>query len=318
MGRRIGLVVNPTAGKNRGAVLGASVAQRLRAAGHEVVDLSDESYAAARDRALGALATGLDVLAVVGGDGMAHLGVNLCAGTPTPLALVAAGTGNDVARGLGLPVHDPVAAVDLLSTGTVRRIDAIRQAGVPAQDAQDGPSWPAPWFVGVLGAGFDSLVNERANTWSWPRGRMRYNLAIARELPMFRPIPYAVTVDGVRHETAAMLVVVGNGQSYGGGMRVLPNALFDDGAADVMILHTVSTLEFLRVFPRVFQGAHLSHPAVEVLRGREITLEADGIVAYADGERFAALPLTVEVVPEALSVLVPSGGGHPAYRPDVA
>jgi diacylglycerol kinase (ATP) len=294
--RRVGLVVNPTSGKNRGMSLGLEVAHRLRAAGHEVLDLSDETYAAARDRALGAIAQGLDVLAVVGGDGMVHLGVNLAAETRTPLAVIAAGTGNDVARGLGLPVHDPVRAADLVTTGVPRSIDAVRyvdEHGVRR------------WYAGVLGAGFDSLVNERANTWPWPKGQMRYNLAILRELPLFRAIPYAITVDGVRQETRAMLVVVANGPSYGGGMRVAPDARFDDGLADVVILHEISTLEFLKVFPKVFSGRHLGHPAVEVLRGRQVTLEAEGIVAYADGERFAPLPLTLETVPGAVTVLAP-------------
>ena len=297
MSKRIGLVVNPTSGKNRGMSLGLEVAHRLRAAGHEVLDLSDESYAAARDRALGAIAQGIDVLAVVGGDGMAHLGIDLVAGTTVPLALIAAGTGNDIARGLGLPVHDPVHAADLVTTGVPRTIDAVRHVDAHGQ---------ARWFGGVLGAGFDSLVNERANTWPWPKGQMRYNLAILRELPLFRAIPYAVTVDGVRHETRAMLVAVGNGPSYGGGMQVLPDARMDDGLLDVLVLHEISTLEFLKVFPKVFKGAHTSHPAVEVLRGREVTLEAAGIVAYADGERFAPLPLTVEVMPGAVTVLAPS------------
>ena len=297
MSKRIGLVVNPTSGKNRGMSLGLEVAHRLRAAGHEVLDLSDETYAAARDRALGAIAQGIDVLAVVGGDGMAHLGVNLAAGTTVPLALIAAGTGNDIARGLGLPVHDPVRAADLVTTGVPRMIDAVRSI-----DEHGGTRW----FGGVLGAGFDSLVNERANTWPWPKGQMRYNLAILRELPLFKAIPYVVTVDGVRHETRAMLVAVGNGTSYGGGMQVVPDAQMDDGLVDVLVLHEISTLEFLKVFPSVFKGAHVGHPAVEILRGREVTLEATGIVAYADGERFGPLPVRLEVVPGAVTVLAPS------------
>jgi diacylglycerol kinase (ATP) len=295
--KRVGLVVNPTSGKNRGMALGLEVAQRMRASGHDVVDLSDETYAAARDRALGAIAQGLDVLAVVGGDGMVHLGVELAAETKTTLAIIAAGTGNDVARGLGLPVHDPVRAADLVTTGVPRTIDAVRH--VDAHGVRH-------WYVGVLGAGFDSLVNERANTWPWPKGQMRYNLAILRELPLFKAIPYVLTVDGVRHETKAMLVAVGNGPSYGGGMQVLPDARFDDGLLDVLLLHELSTLEFLKVFPKVFKGAHVGHPAVEIIRGRSVTLEAEGIVAYADGERFATLPLTVEVVPGAVTVLAPA------------
>src|SRR6476620_10251028 len=195
--------------------LGIEVAQRMRAAGHEVLDLSDESYAAARDRALGAIHQGLDVLAVVGGDGMVHLGVNLAAETKTTLAVIGAGTGNDVARGLGLPVHDPVRAADVVTTGVPRTLDAVRWVD---------PHGESHWYAGVLGAGFDSLVNERANTCPWPKGQMRYNLAILRELPGFKAIPYAITIDGVRHETRAMLVVVANGPSYGGGMLVAPDA----------------------------------------------------------------------------------------------
>jgi diacylglycerol kinase (ATP) len=294
MGSRVGLVVNPTSGRNRGAIIGIQVAEGLVRAGHEVIDLSGLSAVSASAKAVAAIAEGIDVLAVTGGDGMVHLGVNLCAGTGLPLAIVAAGTGNDFARGLGLPLHDPASAVDIITRGLLRRVDAVRNV-VPGVGGQ--------WFAGVLGAGFDAVVNERANHWSWPRGQARYNLAMLRELPVFRPIPYVVEVDGVRHDTEAMLVVVGNGASYGGGMRVTPDALLDDGLADVLILHRISIPAFLRVFPQVYRGTHVTHPAVEIVRGRRVRLEAPGIVAYADGERFAPLPLDLEVVPGALTVL---------------
>ncbi len=295
MTKRIGLIINPTADKGRGAAIGAEVAACLAAEGHEVLDLSGENGASARARAMAGVASGLDVLAVTGGDGTVNLGVNLCAGTETVLAIVAAGTGNDIARALQLPVHDALAAAAVIGRGTVRTIDAGRHT-----DA--GGGWH--WFAGVLGAGFDSVVNERANTWGWPKGRMRYNLAIARELPVFKPIPYVIEVDGVRHSTQAMLVAVGNGPSYGGGMMVCPDASFEDGMFDVLVVHQISTIEFLKVFPKVFSGKHVGHPAVEILRGREVRLEASGIVSYADGERFAPLPMTCENVPGALNVLV--------------
>lgn len=294
MGSRVGLVVNPTSGKNRGAVVGAEVAARLSMAGHEVLDLSGLSAASAAEKARIAIGEGIDVLAVTGGDGMVHLGVNLCAGTKVPLAIIAAGTGNDFAEALGLPIQDPASAVDIISRGITRNVDAVRSVT---------PTGGAQWFAGVMGAGFDALVNERANRWTWPKGQMRYNLAMLRELPVFKPIPYAVEVDGVRHETEAMLVAVGNGTSYGGGMKVTPDAELDDGLADVLILHRISVPAFLRVFPKVYSGAHVTHPAVEILRGRRVRLEAAGIVAYADGERFAPLPLELEVVPGALTVL---------------
>ena len=295
MTKRIGLIVNPTSDKGRGAAIGAEVAARLAADGHGVVDLSDRSGPSARDRAVAGIASGIDVLAVTGGDGTVNLGVNLCAGTATVLAIVAAGTGNDIARALHLPLHDAKAAAKVIASGTVRTIDAGRHI------AAHGSSH---WFVGVLGAGFDSVVNERANTWGWPRGRMRYNLAIARELPVFKPIPYVIEVDGVRQQTQAMLVAVANGPSYGGGMMVCPDASFEDGMFDVLVVHEISTVEFLKVFPRVFSGRHVGHPAVQILRGKEVRLEATGIVSYADGERFVPLPMTCQNVSGALNVLV--------------
>ncbi len=295
MTMRVGLVVNPTAGRGRGARMGEEAASGLEAAGCTVVHLSAGSAAEASARARAAAAEGsIDALVASGGDGMAHLGANVCAGTGLPLGIIATGTGNDIARELGLPVQDPVASVRRIVDGTTRAVDAARHTGV------DGAQ---RWFVGVLAAGFDAVVNERANQWRWPKGQMRYNLAMLRELPVFRPIQYVIEVDGTRHDTAAMLVAVGNGPAYGGGMRVVPTADFEDGLADVLVLHELRIPEFLRVFPRVFSGSHVEHPSVEVIRGRHVRLEATGIVGYADGERFGPLPLDIEVVPGALAVL---------------
>ena len=292
---RVGLLTNPTAGRGRGAAYGAQTAAALRAAGHEVVDLSGPDEATAARQAREALdAYRVDVLTVVGGDGMVHLGANLCADRATPLAVVAAGTGNDNARELGLPLRDPLGAAALVTAGRTRAVDLGRCVTSAGETR---------WWVGVLGGGFDSVVNERAARMRWPRGPMRYNVAVARELPVFRPIPYVVTVDGERNATDAMLVAVANGPAFGGGMRVAPDASYDDGLLDVVILHRVSRAEFVRVFPKVFKGTHVSHPRVEIVRGRRIRLEAPGIVTQADGERFEPLPLDLEVVPGALAVV---------------
>jgi diacylglycerol kinase (ATP) len=292
---RVGLIVNPTSGKNTGARIGAEALTLLRAADVDIVDLSAADARNALAKGREAITAGrVDALVVTGGDGMVHLGVNLCAGTGVPLGVIAAGTGNDIARELGLPVRDAAKAVERILAGGTRVVDAARHTTATGE---------ARWFVGVLAAGFDAVVNERANTWRWPKGPMRYNLAILRELPVFRAIPYVLELDGRRLETEAMLVAVGNGPAYGGGMRVTPDASFDDGLLDVLLLRRISTPEFLRVFPSVFKGTHTSHPAVEVLQARSVRLEATGIVSYADGERFAPLPMTIDVVPGALTVL---------------
>ena len=103
-----------------------------------------------------------------------------------------------------------------------------------------------------------------------------------------------------------MLVAVGNGVSYGGGMKVCPGARIDDGLLHVTVLGKIGKVEFLRVFPRVYKGTHVTHPAVEVLVGREVRLSAPGAIAYADGERVAPLPVTATCVPGALRMLVPA------------
>ena len=292
---RLGLIVNPTSGKNTGARIGTEALTLLRAAGTDILDLSAADARSAMEQGRAAIAAGaVDRIVVAGGDGMVHLGANLCAGTGVPLGIIAAGTGNDIARELGLPVRDAAKAVERILDGGTRLVDAARHTMASGEDR---------WFLGVLAAGFDAVVNERANQWRWPKGPMRYNLAIMRELPLFRAIPYVLELDGIRMETEAMLVAVGNGPAYGGGMRVTPGAEFDDGLLDVLVLHKISTAEFLRVFPTVFKGTHVTHPKVQVLRARTVRLEATGIVSYADGERFAALPMTMEVVPGALTVL---------------
>ena len=303
------VAVNPTAGGGRGAaaaVDGVAVLQggdartdaRIRA---EVL-VADDAHTL-RERVRGALEAGADALVVVGGDGMVHLGVNLVAGTTTPLGIVAVGTGNDNARELGLPVGDPTAAARVVRDALIgdhrRAVDAARW--------QDDTG-ASGWFSGVLSAGFDSIVNERANGWSWPRGRLRYDLAIVRELPVFHARGYTIEVDGVRRTTGAVLVAVGNGPAYGGGMRICHGAAMDDGLLDLVIAGPMPRRALIRLFPKVFRGEHLGHPAVTLTRARTVRIEAPGIVGYADGERLAPLPMSCEVVPSALRLLgAPTG-----------
>ena len=123
---RIGMVINPTSGKNTGGRIGTEAATLLRARGHEIVDLSGMDADSARGRAREALAQGrIDRLVVSGGDGMVHLGLNLCAQTDVPLGIIAAGTGNDIARELGLPVRNAIEAVERIERGTARRVDLL-------------------------------------------------------------------------------------------------------------------------------------------------------------------------------------------------
>ena len=291
MPEQIALLTNPTSGKGRGGRISATVAARLRDAGLAVRELVGRDADEALDLARATVVEGVGTLAVVGGDGMVHLAVQALAGSQTRLGLVPAGTGNDVARYLDLPRKDVLAATDVLIGGKERTIDLARVG--------------SKYFVTVLAAGFDAKVNERANQMTWPRGQMRYNLATIAELRTFEPIPYVLDLDGEEHRFEAMMVAVGNGPSFGGGLRITEGALLDDGLLDVVVIRPMSKTALVRTYPKLFKGTHVHHPEYRHYPARTVTIAAPGVVAYADGERIGALPLTVEVVPHALRVLVP-------------
>ncbi|WP_454811049.1 diacylglycerol/lipid kinase family protein [Paenarthrobacter nitroguajacolicus] len=296
MPKKIAVAINPAASFGRGRNAGHQAVGLLRAAGLDVVVLEADDYDALRRAVDVTLAAGVEALVVVGGDGIVHLGVNALAGMDIPLGIVPAGTGNDVARLLALPLNDTGAAcrrlLAALETGG-RRIDVGRVAA----------GGETSYFAGVLSAGFDAAVNERANSWRWPRGKSRYNLAMLRELVSYRRITYTVTADDVAWRQPALLISVANGQFIGGGMQITPDAVPDDGWLDMFVVKPLSRLSFLAVFPKVFAGKHTSHPAVEIKRVRKVQLDAESVVAYADGERIAELPVVVDLVPAGLWVL---------------
>ncbi|WP_395658021.1 diacylglycerol kinase [Nocardioides sp.] len=287
--REIVLLTNPTAGKGRGARARDAASARLQAAGVRVRTIEGRDADEALDLARSAVADGTDALVLCGGDGLVHLGIQAAGGTSTPIGIIPAGTGNDVARYFDIPRKDPVAAAEQLLAGTGRTVDLARSGST--------------YFVTVLAAGFDAIVNERANRMTWPKGQMRYNIATLAELRTFEPLPYTLELDGVTHTLDAMLVAVGNGPSFGGGLRITEGAILDDGLLDVVIIKPMSKMGLVRTYPKLFKGTHVTHPAYEHHRVRTVTVAAPGIVSYADGERFGPLPLTVECAAGALTVL---------------
>jgi diacylglycerol kinase (ATP) len=284
------MLVHPGSGRGRGARNAAVAEPRLRDAGFRVRRLQGRDGDEARELARQAVDSGVETLVVVGGDGLVHLALQSLAHSPTRLGIIPSGTGNDAARYFDIPRKDPRAAADVVIAGRERTVDVART----------GPTY----FLCVLSAGFDAIVNERANAMRWPRGQMKYNIATLAELRTFRPLPYVLDLDGSTKNVNAMMVAVGNGRSFGGGLRITEGALLDDGMLDVVLFHPISKPDLVRTYPRLFNGTHTTHPAYEHHRVREVTVAAPGIVAYADGERLGPLPLTISAVPSALRVLV--------------
>ena len=291
MPQEIALLTNPTSGKGKGGRVHADVLPRLRDAGFVVRNLIGRDVDEALDLARQCVSDSVETLVVVGGDGMVHLALQAVASSGTRLGIVPAGTGNDVARYFDLPRKDTAAAADVVIRGKERTVDLARIGST--------------YYVTVLAAGFDAIVNERANQMTWPKGQMRYNLATVAELRTLKPIPYVVELDGQQQRFEATLVAVGNGPSFGGGLRITEGAVLDDGLLDVVWFRPLSRRELLKSYPKLFKGTHVQHPDYRHQHARKVTIAAPGITAYADGERIGPLPLTVEVAPLALRVLVP-------------
>ena len=300
--RRFTLLVNPSAGNGQAHRHAGIVERRLRQAGvsvevwaadsaEQLSAWADEAVASAgADRAAGRP----HVVVAVGGDGTVHLVLQAIGSTGVPMGVVAAGSGDDAARAWGLPRDEPDASADVLLHGLPGRVDLV--------GARCRGMTPV-WFATVLATGFDARVSERALGLRSVPARIRYVAALLAELRSFQPLTYELTLDDQHVQVEAMLVAVANSASYGGGMRICPDAEPDDGLLDVLVLETVPTAELLRVFPRVYRGTHTSHPAVSVRRVRAVTVDAPGIVAFADGEPVAPLPLTARSHPQGLVVI---------------
>ena len=278
------VVINPVSGSGKGAILGTEAAGFFseRRLSYQIIT------ATSADKLRSNLAEFLDSnvgliegVVAVGGDGLVHLVLQMVVPRRIPFSAIPAGTGNDFVRALGWRLDEIKIQLNTVVSTPPAAID------LGLVDSE--------WFGAVLSTGFDSVVNEKANKMNWPKGPMKYNLAIALELPRFKPLKYTIELDNQVIETEAMLIAVGNGGSYGGGMKVCPDAVMSDGLFDVMVLRPVSKVEFVRVFPTVFSGKHINHKQVDIYRTKRVSLHAPA-VAYADGERIGGLPVRAECI----------------------
>ena len=291
---KILFLVNPFSGRGRARDRAIRGVNRVRTQGHEALELSIPNLNDALHSARLLLKQeNFDALIVVGGDGSVHNALPLATEFNIPFAVIPSGTGNDFARVTGVSKLSPEAIVDLVLTGAPQTYDLGRVKHPSGEKI----------FIQVLSTGFDSKVNERANEYKRLSGKFKYVVATLREIFPYKASQFRFSVDGAMYERKAMLLAVANGPTYGGGMEIVPHANGQDGKLDLLLLNEVPKFEFIKVFPKVFSGKHITHPAVELFSGREISIEAD-VVAYADGEHIGNLPISITVLPGAVKTWI--------------
>lgn len=290
-------VVNPAAGRGKARTTWAGIAPLAAQYGATVQFTERPGHAT--DLARRAADAGCERVVAVGGDGTISEVANGLIGTGAALAVIPSGTGNDLCRTLNIP-RNGVEAAQLALTGDTRAIDVGEVAG-------------GRYFVNIVGVGFDAEVTRATNAFpKYLGGTVPYILGILKTLWRYSPTPMEIDVDGRRYDRKVLLMAVGVAQSYGGGMRILPDAILDDGLFDVCISGDVGRMEVLGLVPKLYSGGHVGHPKVEFARGTQISIRSSVPVAvHADGDVIGELPQTFSIHPGALQVV---SGVQPGLR----
>jgi diacylglycerol kinase (ATP) len=248
---------------------------------------------------------GATTLVVVGGDGTVHEAVNglMRSGRSdeVALAIVPRGTGKDFARSARIP-SGAAEALAAARGGAVRELDA----GRARYTAPDGSQAEA-YFANFAGAGISGAIARRANASSKAMGgRMSFLVATLTVFARWRAVEMTAVVGEERRSGPMFEVLAMNGDYTAGGMWMAPGARADDGQLDVVVIGDVTKTDFVRTFPKIYRGRHLSHPKIELLRGTAVRVESrHPLPVVLDGEQPGTTPAEFEVVPRALRVRVP-------------
>ena len=290
---RIIVLVNPNAGrgKARSVLRDALEVVRRKGIAADVQESRDAEHL--RQLARRAAAEKPDAVVSLGGDGTQHYVLNGMMGSEIPLGIIPCGSGNDLAKGLGIPTQ-PRAAAEALCAGATRRVD-LGQAGNTV-------------FSCIAGAGFDSVVTRYANERVRRlKGSAAYAWSILRSLKYYRPEPLEIVSDVQRFSGEVIFAVVGNNVSYGGGIHLTPRAQLDDGLLDVCVVPYMGKWELLRWVPSAYGGQHLRHPRIIYFQTPMVSFKSSSrLELFGDGEFIQELPATIAVVPRGLSVIVPN------------
>ena len=291
MARTAVLVYNPGSGRQRDRFHSVTrMVDALRQLGIAVTPRTTAGPADATRLTADALAVGVDLVIVHGGDGTVNEAIQPLVGTPTPLAVWPSGTSNVLARELGLPGSLDL-MVRVIATGALRRV-SVGRAG-------------ERYFLLMAGVGLDAdMLRSVHPGLKRLTGEGAYWMAGLRQLTDWHPVHFLVETEAGQH--SATFAVVANAASYGGGLRFAPEARMDDDLLDVCLFDATQRHRFARYLAAAFTGSHLGMPGVTYLKTRRVVVHGDASrFVQVDGELLGPLPVTFECVPDALSLVVP-------------
>jgi diacylglycerol kinase (ATP) len=296
--RDIFVIVNPASGGGRGARAQAAVASLLADRGRPAEFVRSQSGDDIREHATRAASQGFRHVVALGGDGALHHLIEGILGTNAIAGFFPAGTGNDIARALGIP-SNPVAAANAFLRAEPRAVDVVR--------VQFGDGRTAH-FIGAGGLGMDAAAAHLANTQfkAWP-GVTRYLAGLFQAYFRERLFELSTEIDGVAWTGRILFGAVANANSYGSGVRIAPDARMDDGWLDVALVGNVRLLRLLKAIPIVLTSGDLrSFPEVQRFRCRKIAMRTDRAArVHGDGEALGESPVVFEVLPGAIRIMAP-------------
>ncbi len=276
----IKVLVNMAAGRGMVSKVMAEVESILvqNKVEHEVLMPATETEASALAAQLAA--TGDQRIVVVGGDGTVRSIAVEMVSKPGIMAIVPAGSGNDYAKALRLPIGDLPACV----TSAISREPIQADAGRVHVESSDGKKHDG-FFVNTLGVGIDAAIAYRSQRIRWLRGFPLYLLALLQVLPGYRPRRYEVTIDGEQYPGSYHMIVLGNGICEGGGFYVTPEADISDGVFDICLIRGVSKWNVIKILPMILIRKHHLLREVTFVRGTHVSIRCEhGTTAHADGE----------------------------------
>ena len=289
------IIANPISGKGKSKVIADKAYERLTSSGRKGRLALTTQRGDAHRIAQEAIQNGCRWLIACGGDGTIHEIVNaIAARSDVVLGLIPCGRGNDFARALGIP-KDPDRAIQALLNGRPFQIDVGKVGDL--------------YFDTIVTCGYDAEVSRRASEANVPfSGTATYVYTAITTLFGYKTPAARLEGDFGVYEGDILLAATGITPHYGGGFKIVPDAVMNDGLFDVCIIKPVSRLTVLSMLIKLFWGGHRDHPAVSIKRTKSLTIHTEPpTLLYADGEQVGYTPVTVELIERGLTVLVPAG-----------